>query len=68
MGEGIMTKKRKIVTTTIVKEKFWGKDDYYHVIEIQVDEIFKKGENVKVTIEELEETEQKKVLREINPP
>ena len=44
--------KRKIVTVTI-KEKVWGRDDYYHVIEVQVDEKFKKGENVRVTIEEI---------------
>ena len=49
----IKKEKRKIVTTARVREKYWGKDDYYHVIEVQVDEKFKKGENVRVTIEEI---------------
>jgi len=48
-----MPEKRKIVTTTTVKEKTWDIDDYYSVIEVQVDQKFKKGEVVKVTVEEI---------------
>jgi len=46
-------KKRKIITTTTVKEKTWARDDYYRVIEVQVDAKFKRGEVVRVTIEEI---------------
>lgn len=43
-------------TTAIVKRKVWGPDDYYHTIEVQVDDRpelgeLKEGDIVKVIIE-----------------
>lgn len=44
--------KNKIEKTTIVKERHWGPDDDYLVVEVQVDELdVKKGEKVTVTVE-----------------
>ena len=44
----------KMETTTHVQKRIWDRDDTYLVIEVQVDELeFKKGDEVKVTIEKV---------------
>ena len=45
----------KTEETGTVKEKIWGPDDTYLVVEVQVFEEtgFKKGDTVKVTIEKV---------------
>ena len=41
-------------TTTHVQKRIWDRDDTYLVIEVQVDELeFKKGDEVKVTIDKV---------------
>lgn len=49
-----MKEKKKYVTNAIIYRRRWGHNDYYHVIEVQVDnylEGFREGDVVKVTIE-----------------
>ena len=44
----------KIVMEATVRQKYWGPDDYYHTVEVQVDDKglkLKAGDKVKVTIE-----------------
>ena len=44
----------KMETTTYIQKRIWDRDDDYLVIEVQVDELkFKKGDEVKVTIEKV---------------
>jgi len=51
-------KEKKYVTKATVRRKTWDVDDYYHVIEVQVDNHLgnlQEGDVVKVTIEREED-------------
>ena len=51
----VEVEKRKHETTGYVYKKCWDHDDYYSTVEVQVDSsMFKNGQKVKVTVEEMQ--------------